>query len=390
MVVRQYTNPGVHIDEVPSPPRVTASSTSVTAFVGRAARGPVDRPQLLRGDADSDRVLGAPGRDNPLGLALRDYFRHGGGHAVAVRSSSAEAGIAALDDASDLDPVSQVSLVVLVPEAPAGSVSPRAAAVAAQFCEQHGSMLLLDAPASWRTVDDVVGAAAAGFETTLGTTSRNAVVFFPRLLASRPSGDPRVVAPAVAGIYARTDTEHGVWKAPAGSDARLVGGSPAERLEDGDLDRLATVGVNGLREVAGAGTVVWGARTLAGRDDGEAEWRYVPVRRTALFLERSIHEGTAWAVFEPNGERLRGTLRRQVEEFLHGLWRDGAFAGSTAEKAFFVRCDATTTTRADLGRGLLNLQVGFAPLRPAEFVVLSLAVTTADAAGGPAAHEEQP
>lgn len=232
-------------------------------------------------------------------------------------------------------------------------------------------MLLLDAPASWCTVDDVLRAAAAGFETTLGTTSRNAALFFPGLREVEESSGS--LAAAVAGLYARTDRERGVWKAPAGIGA-TVAGAPAlaVRLDADDFGRLAAVGLNGMREIPGTGTVVWGARTLAGGDGGEPEWRYVPVRRTALHLEKSVHAGTQWAVFEPNGERLWAAVRSQVEDFLRELWRAGGFVGATEDEAFFVRCDATTTTPSDIDRGLMNLQIGFAPLRPAEFVMLTI------------------
>lgn len=365
----QEPTPGVYLEELPSLPTIAPASTSVTAFVGGAASGPVDCPESLASDADFERVFGEPSQEFPLGLAVRDFFRNGGTDAVAVRASGARGGIAALDDDA-----SQVDLLVLVPDAPDRSPSLDLVAAAAAFCERRGAMLLLDAPACWSTVDDVVRAAAAGFESTLGTSSRNAVAFFPRVQAAESGGERlETVAASVAGIYARTDTQHGVWKAPAGIEATLAGAPQlAVALTDADHGRLGSVGVNGLRDLPGTGTVLWGARTLAGRDGGEPEWRYVTVRRTALFVEKSLVQGTSWAVFESNGPRLWESVRRGSEQFLRGLWQEGAFAGGAMQEAFFVRCDATTTTQRDLDRGLLNLQVGFAPVRPAEFLVLTI------------------
>ena len=145
----------------------------------------------------------------------------------------------------------------------------------------------------------------------------------------------------------------------------------AVALPDGDIRRLAAVGVNALRALPGAGPVVWGSRTLH-RGDADPEWTYLPVRRLALFIEESLDRGTRWAVFEPNDEALWGRIRRDVEAFLATLFRQGALEGPTPQQAYFVRCDRTTTTQADVDRGIVNVVIGFAPLRPAEFVVVRL------------------
>jgi len=177
----------------------------------------------------------------------------------------------------------------------------------------------------------------------------------------------------VAGIFARTDTQRGVWKAPAGLDA-VLNNVPALSVdltdpENGELNQL---GINCLRVRIPAGRVVWGARTLQGDDRLASEWKYVPVRRTALFIEESLYRGTQWVVFEPNDEPLWAQIRLNVGAFMHNLFRQGAFQGTTPKDAYFVKCDKETTTQNDINLGIVNIIVGFAPLKPAEFVIIKL------------------
>lgn len=200
-------------------------------------------------------------------------------------------------------------------------------------------------------------------------------VYFPWIEVGDPAGagrDPvQVVPPSgfVAGLYARTDARRGVWKAPAGVEATLLGIRRLEyKLLDTHQDEFNPRGINALRVHPTGGAVVWGARTM--RPD--SEWRYIPVRRMAIFLRRSIYNGIQWAVFEPNDHNLWLTLRLTITSFMEQLFRQGAFAGKTAREAFFVKCDEDTTPVADQIAGIVNVSVGFAPLRPAEFVVVRL------------------
>ena len=245
-------------------------------------------------------------------------------------------------------------------------------AEAAVFCEEHRAMLLVDPPSTWVDKDT----AKRGLD-ALGTTSRNAAVFFPRLTQPDPLRDGQTAdfAPcgAVAGIFARTDTNRGVWKAPAGLEATLVGvpklSVPLTDAENGELNPL---GINCLRAMPAAGRVVWGARTLEGDDRRASEWKYIPVRRTALFIEESLYRGTQWAVFEPNDEPLWAQIRLNLGAFMQNLFRQGAFQGKTPQEAYFVKCDKETTTQNDINLGVVNVVVGFAPLKPAEFVVIAI------------------
>src|SRR5216683_816090 len=177
----------------------------------------------------------------------------------------------------------------------------------------------------------------------------------------------------IAGLYARTDGARGVWKAPAGTEATLAGVQKLEYkltdLENGVLNPLA---INCLRNFPIFGPVCWGARTLNGADQMADDYKYIPVRRLALFIEESLYRGTQWVVFEPNDEPLWAQIRLNVGAFMHTLFRQGAFQGTSAKDAYFVKCDKDANPQTDIDRGIVNILVGFAPLKPAEFVVIQL------------------
>jgi phage tail sheath protein FI len=143
-------------------------------------------------------------------------------------------------------------------------------------------------------------------------------------------------------------------------------------LTDNENGELNPLGINCLRALPAAGRVVWGSRTREGDDRLASEWKYIPVRRTALFIEESLYRGIQWVVFEPNDEPLWAQIRLNVGAFMNSLFRQGAFQGSTPREAYFVKCDKETTTQDDINRGIVNIVVGFAPLKPAEFVVLKI------------------
>jgi phage tail sheath protein FI len=220
--------------------------------------------------------------------------------------------------------------------------------------------------------DDVNSAVT--FRNSLTVANSYGALYFPWVLAPDPSGrsaTPLVLPPSgfVAGLYGRIDAVRGVWKAPAGAQAGLFGVSGlAVEVTDTQHGVLNPLGVAVIRRFPAAGVVAYGARTVS----SDAEWRYIPVRRTAIMLRVSIYNGIQWAVFEPNDEPLWAQLRLNITSFMTTLFRQGAFAGSSAREAFFVKCDAETTTPDDVQRGVVNVLVGFAPLRPAEFVVVTI------------------
>ncbi|HKG79015.1 MAG TPA: phage tail sheath C-terminal domain-containing protein [Pyrinomonadaceae bacterium] len=241
------------------------------------------------------------------------------------------------------------------------------------YCNNRRAFLLIDALDSWTNNNLPVADAAAVNTLRALVVKDHSAVFYPKVQYS-DAGVKKFIGASgmIAGLMARTDSQRGVWKAPAGTEATLLGILDLELnltdLENGVLNKL---GVNCLRKFP-SGIVNWGARTLDGSDDIGSEWKYIPIRRLALFLEESLFRGTKWIVFEPNDEPLWASIRMNLNAFMMSLFRQGAFQGSTPDKAFYVKCDSETTTQNDRNLGIVNIEVGFAPLKPAEFVVIKI------------------
>jgi len=289
--------------------------------------------------------------------AVRDFADHGGTQHETLATLDA------------LEGVDLFNLLCVLPEESGGDVAPEVWQQALQICVRRRAMLIVDPPAAWTDA-----AAAAASVTVLGITgedARNAALYFPR-------GADRLACGAIAGVFARTDAARSVWKAPAGVEATL-NFALQHPLNDNDTRVLAGAGINSLRTFPVYGTVIWGARTMRGSDALADEYKYIPVRRLALHIEESLLRGLAWTMSEPNDARLWLQIRQSAEMFLIDLWRAGAFQGATPGAAFSVRCDASTTTPTDIEQGIVNVTIGFAPLRPAEFVVLYIRVLAASA-----------
>ena len=275
-----------------------------------------------------------------------------------------------------LDPVRDVNIVA-VP----GIGSPQVLDDGGTYCRNRGDCFFVgDLPRTTDTREE-----AQSFVSGLTVKSSYAAVYFPWLTMVDPTGASPVPIPVppsgfVAGTYARIDSRRGVWKAPAGTEANLGGAAGlAAQLTDAEQDTLNPLGVNVIRFFPSSGIVVWGARTLATRSD--PEYRYIPVRRFAIFLEQSIYNGIQWSVFEPNDEDLWASLRLNIGAFMLTLFQAGAFQGDTPARAFFVKCDSQTNPQVQIDAGIVTVLVGFAPLRPAEFVVIRISQKTAEAAG---------
>ncbi|MGO1052695.1 phage tail sheath subtilisin-like domain-containing protein [Crossiella sp. CA198] len=258
-----------------------------------------------------------------------------------------------------------------------GSLSATVYPQAAEYCQQRRAMFIVETTKSVKTVSDAV-TAATGNPFGIGSGQRkNVAAYFPWVTLADPAeeGGVREFPPGgvVAGIWARTDAQRGVWKAPAGTEASLNGVQElAGNLTDTEHGRLNPLGLNCLRQFPVTGNVVWGARTLAGADRLADQWKYLPVRRLALFLEESLFRGTQWVVFEPNDEPLWSSVRLNVGAFMNTLFRQGAFQGQTPQQAYLVKCDRENNPQNDIDRGILNILVGFAPLKPAEFVLINI------------------
>jgi uncharacterized protein len=241
------------------------------------------------------------------------------------------------------------------------------------FCEERRAMLIVDIPGDRNTVQEILD----WIDDNANYRHKNAALYFPRIRIADPLDEFRLrsigAAGTVAGIYARTDATRGVWKAPAGLDASLRGVSELDfKLTDPENGALNPLAVNAIRVFPIHGQVVWGARTLDGADAKASEWKYISIRRTALMIEESLFRGTKWVVFEPNDEPLWSQIRLNVGAFMQNLFRQGAFQGQTPQKAYFVKCDSETTIQNDINLGIVNIVVGFAPLKPAEFVILKI------------------
>ena len=245
-----------------------------------------------------------------------------------------------------------------------------------EYCGSRRAFYILDVPQSDKKRDEV-DEIKTWLDENSSLRNKNAALYFPRPFIADPLNGYRLraVAPSgtLAGLYARTDGERGVWKAPAGTEAGLRGVQKLEYyLTDGENGTLNPLGVNCLRNFDVYGNLSWGARTLDGADQMASEWKYIPVRRLALFLEESLYRGTKWVVFEPNDEPLWAQIRLNVGAFMHRLFRQGAFQGTTSKEAYLVKCDKETTTQTDINLGIVNIVVGFAPLKPAEFVIIKI------------------
>ena len=242
---------------------------------------------------------------------------------------------------------------------------------AASYCQERRAFLIVDSDKGAKEPEDML-------ESWKKLPKSNyAAVYYPWIKIADPlkNGKPALFPPSgtIAGLYARIDSSRGVWKAPAGTEATLVGAQAVEKtLTDLQNGVLNQEGINCIRSFPATGIVSWGARTLRGDDDLTDEYKYIPVRRLALYIEESLYRGTQWVVFEPNDEPLWAQIRLNLGAFMHGLFRQGAFQGKSPQEAYFVKCDKETTTQDDINRGIVNIVVGFAPLKPAEFVVIKI------------------
>lgn len=352
------------------------------AFAGAEVTAFGRRIQVVAGSTDPEDVVRFLGEcANDLGLEASvngpTFTLEGGedgdppGPRDLIGNEAGKTGIQALRDEDD------INLLVLPELAAYESVDDMVTVVSAaqRLCQEQRIFLLVDAPSTWASVD-AARAGLAAFEPVRGN---HAGLYFPHLQLTDPlTGRLRSFPPsgAIAGVFARTDAERGVWKAPAGTEARLAGvHSLTVKLTDRENGLLNPLGVNCLRTFPMVGPLVWGARTLEGSDARDSEWKYVPVRRLALHVEESLHRGLQWVVFEPNNEDLWQQIRLNASSYLHNLFRQGAFKGVTPREAYFVKCDHDTTTDEDIANGVVNVLVGIAPVKPAEFVIVKLQQT---------------
>ena len=314
---------------------------------------PADRPD----EAENESFTGG---DDGSDLADSDY----------QGSESDKTGIYALEDA-DL-----FNLLCIPPRTREDDIGTAVLTdTALPYCKDRRAILIVDPPSGWTSVAEPQDS-STGVD-GLGLRDENAAIYFPRVRMADPLRENRleefVPCGVVAGVIARTDAQRGIWKSAAGIEATLSGVRELSyRLTDGENGQLNPLGINCLRTLPVYGNVAWGARTLEGADRLASEWKYLSVRRVALYIEESLYRGMQWAVFEPNDAPLWAQIRLNVGSFMHNLFRQGAFQGKSPKEAYFVKCDSETTTQNDIDLGKVNVLVGFAPLKAAEFVIIQI------------------
>jgi phage tail sheath protein FI len=387
-------NPDGHIQEFAgSTQSIVGVPTSVTAFVGYLRRGPINEAVQLLNFGDFQRVFGDLDPQSETSWQISQYFLNGGTEAWVTRvvdatsppppeegkfprgidiagSAAAKSGLHSLDELSIVNLLCAPDLRLMDP----GNYLTTASALL-NYALQRRAFAILDLPQGIGSVAD----AATWMSTTppsFGPGIISAAAYYPEVEVPDPTAtQPRQigVSGTMAGLYGTTDGARGVWKAPAGITAVLTGVQQlAYTMTDQENGILNPMGINALRTFPVYGNVSWGAGTLASPNPADDDWKYINVRRLTLFIEQSVIRGLQWVEFEPNDETLWAKIRMTVNSFLHPLFQQGAFAGSTPAEAYHVICDASTTTAEDIDNGIVNLLVLIAPAKPAEFVVISI------------------
>lgn len=378
----EYRSPGVYVEEIPSGVRrIEGVATSIALFAGWTPRGSADAALKVFSFAEFEREFGGLDARSLLGYSVRQFFANGGRAAWIMRVAAEDDSAPGPTDAgfrssllSCFGPGSATDRIDLFNLVCVPGLTDAATLTALQAdCRRRRAFLIID-PEPEASVEQV---ASHGTDGLTGSDGSYAALYFPWVQAADPllSDAVRAFPPCgfVAGMMARMDESRGVWRAPAGREATIATAiGLAINLGDAEQGRLNSRGINGVRNFAGIGTVVWGARTLHGQDQRASEWKYVPVRRLALLIEESVCRASRWSVFEPNGEPLWAQLRLSVAGFLNRMFRQGAFQGRSDRDAYFVNCGRDTTTEADMDRGIVNVIVGFAALKPAEFLILRI------------------
>jgi phage tail sheath protein FI len=387
-MVITITPRGSDVISPPSPPGPDLADITITYGSGAGAVAETYRKVVLGNIEATIGTTASPISGlvvvSPAGTTYPAYYPAAGSYPMGdtVPAASPSISIAAdftavFQQDTSLDKVPIFNLMVLP-----GVTSNNVLSEALSFCETKRAFLIIDPPqpdgaqqdANW--IGNYVGSGDA--YGNVAPLAPNAAIYFPYMTSNDPqTGDPITLPPAatVAGIYATTDLNRGVWKAPAGLETTIIGITgvvPTGQMSDMRQGTLNQIAINCLRSFPGTGTVVFGARTSVAANAAQQQWKYVPVRRMALFLEQTLYSNLGWVIFEPNDTPLWTAIVSSIQAFMLGLFRQGAFQGATPSDAFQVKCDSDTTTQADIDNGIVNIIVAFAPLQPAEFVVIQI------------------
>ena len=345
-----------------------AARTEVTAFVGALGHGPANIAVLCEDYGGFEAVFGADDACAPLALAVQQFFANGGAAAYVVRSASADAGAGSFPALHQgifaLEEVEHFNLLCLPGTGDGGVLS-----AAAAYCRDRGALLLADAPL------DVESPAQLLSSMPGWPASSHVAVFHPWVYVEDRAGKRQLAPPCggIAGMLARNDAARGVWKAPAGSTARLEGVRALHaEVSEAEAAKLAEAGVNCLRMASSLGAVCWSARTRHPADQPMPQLAHLPVRRMANFLEDSLVPALEWTRFERNEPALWAHIAAQAEAFMHGLSIAGAFPGESEAQAYSVRCGTDSIRSEDLSQGRVGVDLRFAPLLPGQFVNLRI------------------
>jgi phage tail sheath protein FI len=295
--------------------------------------------------------------------------------AAIIGSLNSKTGIHALEDVDlfNIMCIPRTAMTSVINNPISATEADTVMSTAIEYCRQKRAFFIMDTPLGIDELPEITNWMAA--RDTL--RSDNAAIYYPRVQSPDPLDNYRLrsfgASGTIAGLYARTDSNRGIWKAPAGTEANLRNVTQLDDvLNDRENGALNPLGINCLRNLPVYGNICWGGRTLAGADANASEWKYVPVRRLAYYLEESLFRGLHWVVFEPNDEPLWAQIRLNVGAFMNNLFKQGAFQGTSPREAYLVKCDRETTTQNDINLGVVNILVGFAPLKPAEFVFIKI------------------
>jgi len=370
-----YFSSGVIIKEIGSESKpISGASTSIAAFVGSAASGPFNEAVLVSSYSEFEIVFGGfiSSPRQYLAYSVDMFFKNGGRSAYIVRAAGTQEPDCDVDDVVDAPRDYEAALSALEKVYDAGIL-----VIPGEFgadiydkmithCEKMKYRVAILDPEQGIGIAEVRSSRADEMSSERGY----AALYYPWLKITDPITEEIISVPpggAVAGVYARVDNKRGVHKAPANEELLGLDGLDVQLTTENQA-LLNPDGINAIRFIKGSGNLVWGARTIS----NDPLWRYINVRRLFIYLEQSIYNSTRWVVFEPNNEKLWGKVRTTVTDFLMRAWRDGMLAGSTSGEAFYVKCDLSTMTQSDIDSGKLIIEIGVAPVKPAEYVVFRI------------------
>jgi phage tail sheath protein FI len=387
-----YLSPGVYVEEVDRGSKpIEAVGTNTVGFLGESARGPVNEAVLVTNWSQFVKTFGDFGQASThLAHGVYGFFNNGGSRCFVVNVGAPDGEVAAQPQGKEgekkdapkpsgkgdrdalyigkdggpgartglkcFDEIDEIALV-----AAPGVTSPAVADAILSHCEtRKDRFAILDSP-------EVVQGGVDRLPRP--RDSKYGAYYFPWIQVYDPEKGNIFVPPSghMAGVYSRSDSERGVHKAPANEIVRGALGLKYN-ISKGEQDLLNPKGINCIRLMQGGGIRVWGARTLS----SDASWKYINVRRLFIMVETSIERATQWVVFEPNDHRLWKRVTRTISSFLTLLWRNGALMGTSPEQAFFVKCDEETNPAEVVDAGQLVVEIGLAPVKPAEFVIFRI------------------